>query len=366
MAAEGSTPMWLFRRGLAGVRAMAEVAAERGVPVDTCLAGSGIEPSTLGDDTAQVRGGQELVVAHNLVHATGDPPGLGLAVGRRFRLRAYGVWGFALLASPTLRDAANVGLDHLPLTYATAGIRLQEGLGEVRLVLDDADVPRPVRRFVVEREVAAIRAILDSIAGVPPVPVRVDLNFPRPDRPGEYEVTVGGPVEFGTGRNAIIADATVLDRPLPQADRRTMLVCERECKALLASRFDGTVAAHVRDELTRGPGPVPDMVRVAAALHMSPRTLHRRLAVERTSYRRILDEVRQILAMELLTSARLGVEQVATRLGYADSAAFIRAFRRWTGQTPGRYAAVACDGVAATGRSRRRSAAGPPHARSRG
>lgn len=336
-AAGVALPTPLFSRGVAGVRAMAEVGAEHGVPVAICLAGSGLDESALASDATRVRGAQELTVAHNLVRATGDPTGLGLEVGGRFRLRMYGVWGFALLASPTLREAAGVGLRYVELTFATAAIRLQEMDGEAHLVVDDTTVPVPVRRFVVERELAVIRTILNTIVGEPVTSIRMELRFPRPDATGPHDTLAGVPVTFGAARNAIVAPAALLDRRLPQADPHTMRLCERECRTLRARRVDGQVSARVRELLTHRQCGIPDMAVAAADLHVSTRTLYRRLALEGTSYRRLVDEVRHVLAVEMLTTAGLGVEQVAVRLGYADSAAFIRAFRRWTGSTPGSY-----------------------------
>lgn len=327
----------LFARRVAGVRAMVEVGGDYGVPVTTCLAGSGLDEAALADATAEVGGAQELIVAHNLVRATAGPPGLGLKVGGRFRLRMYGVWGFALLASSTLRDATDVGLRYLELTYATAGIRLHETDEEACLAVDDTAVPAPVRRFVVERELAVIRTILDTIVGEPVTSIRVELRFPGPGAPGRHDLVGGAPVTFGAGRNAIVVPAALLDRPLPQADPHTRRLCERECRTLRARLVDGKIAAQVRALLIHRQCAIPDMAVAAAELHVSTRTLYRRLALEGTSYRRLVDDVRQSLATEMLTTAGLGVEQVAARLGYADAAAFIRAFRRWTGSTPGAY-----------------------------
>lgn len=336
-AADGHRVPPLFPRGVAGVRALVEVGAEYGVPVTTCLAGSGLDEAALADAATEVGGAQELVVAQNLVRATGGPPGLGLEVGSRFRLRMYGVWGFTLLASSTLRDAADVGLRYVELTYATAGIHLHETDEEAYLAVDDTAVPAPVRRFVVERELAIIRTILDTIVGEPVPSIRVELRFPGPGAPGRHDTVGGAPVTFGAGRNALVAPAALLDRPLPAADPHTMRLCERECRSLRARRVDGKIAAHVRELLIHRHCAIPDMAVAAAELHVSTRTLYRRLALEGTSYRRLVDEVRQILATEMLTTEGLGVEQVAVRLGYADAAAFIRAFRRWTGSTPGAY-----------------------------
>lgn len=336
-AAEVSTSPRQFQRGIAGVRAMVDVGVEHGVPVLACLDGSGVDRNALTDDTAHVRAWQELVVAQNLVRATGDAPGLGLEVGSRIPLRTYSVWGFALLASPTLREAAAVGLRYLELTFAMVGIHLQEDRDEVRLVLDDGLVPQPVRHFFVEREMANIRTILDTIVGRPFTPLRLDLRFPQPEEPAPYEAFADTPIAFGAPRNAIVTLAAALDQSLPQADRHTMQVCERECDLLLARRADTGFAARVRELLTQWPDGIPDMGVAAAELYVSTRTLHRRLAVEGTSYRRLVDEARHARAVEMLSTRGLGVDQIAARLGYADAATFIRAFRRWTGATPGAY-----------------------------
>ncbi|MCK2238257.1 MULTISPECIES: AraC family transcriptional regulator [unclassified Crossiella] len=323
------------RRGLAGVRALLEVGAEHGVPPADCLRESGVAESALGDGAARIPAGAELLVAWNLVRATGNPPGLGLAVGGRLRLPSYGVWGFAMLASATLREAAVLGVRHLGLTYALAGIGVREVADEVRMTVADQALPPPLRRFVVERELTAARAILGAVLGEPLVPQRVELRFSPAEAP--YARTLGAPVVFDARHNALIAQRGLLDRRLPQADGRTRRVCERECAALLASLGGGATADRVRARLRAHAEGVPEMPVVAAELHVSTRTLHRRLIAEGVSYRRLAEEIRRVRALELLERTELAVAQVAARLGYADAAVFTRAFRRWTGTTPGAY-----------------------------
>jgi AraC-like DNA-binding protein len=114
----------------------------------------------------------------------------------------------------------------------------------------------------------------------------------------------------------------------------------------------------VRDVLLREPQRMPGQAEVAAALHVSVRTLRRRLEDEGSSFRAVLEQTREHLAEELLGTAGLGVEQVAQRLGYAESSSFVHAFRRWKGQSPGRWAQQA---RASAGRGTGR-AAGPPGA----
>jgi len=78
----------------------------------------------------------------------------------------------------------------------------------------------------------------------------------------------------------------------------------------------------------------PTLQQIAPRLHMSPRTLHRRLDDEGTSFRHVLTEVRRELAARHLTERRLGVSEIAFLLGFSEPSAFHRAFKRWTGHAP--------------------------------
>ena len=98
------------------------------------------------------------------------------------------------------------------------------------------------------------------------------------------------------------------------------------------------------------------MEDIAARLHVSSRSLRRRLIDEGTSFRALIDEVRQAIAEELLTTGRMKLAEVAERLGYAEPAPFITAFRRWRGQSPTQYRQLhqrELDAQAAVGARRR-------------
>jgi len=82
---------------------------------------------------------------------------------------------------------------------------------------------------------------------------------------------------------------------------------------------------------------MPSMTMVASDLNMSVRTLRRSLEAEGTSFRAIDQAVRRQRAEELLAEDQLSLERIAEFLGYATSAAFVRAFKRWRGTTPGRW-----------------------------
>jgi AraC-like DNA-binding protein len=127
-----------------------------------------------------------------------------------------------------------------------------------------------------------------------------------------------------------------LDRPMRGADAALAAVLSRQLDRLLVSLpTDPPVSTRVRllvkDDLPSGSVTVD---RVAGQLGMSVRTLSRRLEGEGTSFRHLLDSVRHELAVAHLRDPRMELTEIAFLLGYSESSAFHRSFRRWTGRTP--------------------------------
>ncbi|MEW6271134.1 MAG: AraC family transcriptional regulator [Thermodesulfobacteriota bacterium] len=327
---------WEVRRGIGSVQLLVGLAAEHGVAPGACLRGSGIRTESLHDPVAEIEAAQELLVVRNLVRHLGDVPGIGLEAGRRYRLTAYGIWGYALLSSRTLRSACEFGIRYLDLTFAFVRFRTDRTRRELRIVLDDSSIPEECRQFLLERDAAAAVAIQRDLFQRPVPLRRVSFRFPRPRYAARFAEAFPGPVAFGEPEHAVEIAPYWADQPLPQADERTARLCEEQCKQLLSRRrARSNVSERVRQYLLR-PSRGTDMEGVAAELGMAARTLHRHLASEGTSFRRLLDEVREALAEEMLTH-RMTVDEVAERLGYAEASSFVHAFKRWKGIPPGAY-----------------------------
>ncbi|QKE63006.1 AraC family transcriptional regulator [Aquipseudomonas campi] len=333
-----ATPHWPARRSAISVQLLAQFGLDQGLSLDACLAGTGLSWHLLADPACEIAAEQELLLIGNLVRALGERPGIGLLAGKRYQLNTYGIWGFALLSSPTYRDAARLGLRYLDLTYAFHGMQLEEHDDEAHLLLDDRAIPLELRRFILERDLAGmLNAQRELINAAPPIR-RVDLCIPTPADPSLYLSEIGVLPSFGQPCNRLVVDRQLLDRPLPGANPRTVELCEQQCQLLLDKRRQRSgLAARIRSLLLSRPGRVPDMEEVATSLHMSSRTLRRRLDDEGSSFRNLLEEVRQALAEELLATGGLNLEEIAERLGYGEVSNFIHAFKRWKGVPPRQY-----------------------------
>jgi AraC-like DNA-binding protein len=321
------------RRSAASALLLTRLGEERGVPSSAVLDGTGLTLADLRVPGTEITGDQELQALRNLQNACPDPV-LALEAGARYHLTTYGIWGFALASSPDVRSALDVGGRFVDLSFTFCAMTIQETPDELTICLDDTLVPADVRSFVVARDLRGLRTIVAELTQSAVPLTSLTVTLPRPDDLRPWTDAFGREPEFGAARNAAGLALSFLDLPLPQADELTAALTEAQCRQLLSRRQARTGAAgRVRDVLLTRPSAMPSVEIIAAALHVSARTLRRQLTAEGTSYRALVEEVREALAEELLR-ASLPVEQVARRLGYAETASFTHAFTRWKGVSP--------------------------------
>ncbi|EKF75842.1 AraC family transcriptional regulator [Alcanivorax hongdengensis A-11-3] len=325
------------RRSITSVRLQVQFALERGLSVAQCLAGSGLSEAMLSGVDCEISADQELAVVRNLCTLPGDNAELGLAMGQRYHLSSYGVWGFAMLSSSTFGQAVDLGLRYLDLTFAFVAMSLKTRGEQASLVLDDGALPAQVRPYLLARDASAIMVIQQELfAGMMPLS-ELCLRMPARD-PAPFERIFGCQPQFGAAENRASFQAGLLAMPLPRANRATARLCEEQCQQLLMQRARRKgVAVQVRQRLLEQPGRFPDMEEMAAGLNVTSRTLRRQLAREGTGYRELLDEVRLMLAEQWLLAGVLRLEEISERLGFSEVSNFIHAFRRWTGQSPASY-----------------------------
>ena len=326
------------RRTVASVKILCDLGVGLGTPLSGLLLGSGISPAQLNDPHLEIGPSQELQVIHNLVRLQAGTPGLGLRAGSQYHLGTYGIWGYALITSPVFRQAVDLGLRYIDLTFAFARISLTQQNNLAQLELDASHLPPAVRVFVVERDFSAIQVLQRELFGQGLPLARVQLDFAPTTSLTEYRDVFGCEPEFTAGVNRASFDDRLLDLPLPKANETNTHRYERQLESLLADRCKrGGTSAWVRNKLLADLSNSPGLAQIAKDHFTTERTLRRRLNEEGTTYRDLLNEVRQTMAEELLLSTGLSVGQVASRLGYASASAFNHAFQAWHQCSPGQF-----------------------------
>lgn len=329
---------WNFTRSAASARLAIEFGQEYGLAAAALLAGTRLSFEQLSDPNVELSANQELAVIRNLLRQLKYMPGLGLKLGMRYHFSAYGIWGYGLISSATLGDALALALRFMPLTYAYTRITFHEE-GELGIItFGEPDLPIEMRRFLVERDMAAATVLLQETAGSDFALSRLTLAAPTTH--AHIISRIGGVrPEFGAAANMLAFKLSWLSKPLPQADASTLTMCQQMCRQLLERRRTrmGT-AMLVREYLgvARG-GMEQNLAQLARLLNTSERTLKRRLKEEGTSFRILLAAARGDMAQELLQDASLTLTDIADQLGFSDLSSFSQAFKRWYGIAPSQF-----------------------------
>jgi AraC-like DNA-binding protein len=331
-------PHWGLTRPATSTQLMLRLAEEMGLSVASCLAGSGISPEQLADPMCEIRGLQELDVFRNILRAFGPEVPFPLLAGLRYHPTSHGMWGFAVLSSASFHAAIEVALRYWDLSYSFNHLTFEVDGPEARFVYDSSGNPDDLQAALVERDLAALVTFERDIHGVMLPPLSIELRGQRPVYAAEFLPLFGVEPRFGCVTDCFTFDAALLATPQRLADGFGLRVSEEQCRLLIERRgARAGVAGNVRAQILRKPGEFPSMQVVAERLSTSTRTLHNQLAREGTSYRELIEETRETLAEELLSSSRLTVDEIAQRLGYADTSSFVAAFKRWKGIPPGEY-----------------------------
>jgi AraC-like DNA-binding protein len=262
---------------------------------------------------------------------TGDEA-LGLHMAQSIEEGAVDLLEYAFRSSGTLRLAleqlaryGRVMSDRAAATVAAEGDALA--------VLWDGQLVRQRVDFALAFVVRLAREATGADIG----PSEVHLAYLPPADQVEYREFFGTAPVFNAPANRMVFAPEAANRPFVTADPALARVLRRRLDKLLTQvpRADDSIVSHVRralvESLAQGQ---PTAAAVGRAVGMSERTLHRRLRDERTTFRRLLDQVRGDLAAAMLQQQAVGIAEIAFILGYSEPAAFHRSFRRWTGQTP--------------------------------
>ncbi len=290
-------------------------------------------------------------------------PALGLFVGRRLVAQSHGMLGYAALSAGTVREALGLFGAFTRLRTSLVQVAVTaEPSGGVRVAVVPTEPLGAIERPVLEAILLSVANVLAtislgacrvaSVAFPWAIPGEADREWAGGrERTGARERTgpsrdyaalarefFGAPVTFDAGWAGLVVPEEGLDRPLaladPEAFAEAARICERELAKLTA---DDTLAGKVRRILLENQEGFPPFPVIARRLHRTPRTLHRHLVAEGTSFRAVLEDVRHRLAVEQVASGRFGLEEIAYRLGYSELANFRRAFKRWEKVPPSAF-----------------------------
>ncbi|MFB9511818.1 AraC family transcriptional regulator [Streptomyces purpureus] len=320
------------------VRAVLRGARRRGLDTAPLLQAAGIPPLLLGDDRARVTPDQFALLFRALYRATEDEfLGLGSAPSRP---GTFAMMCHASLGCRDLGAAIARGTDFYRLFPGGPDLGLEQQ-GSQALFVVRSDLGRDEDRFLAECLVIIWHRLCSWLVGRRIPLLRAGFGYPPPPHKDEYEELFGCPVHFGAPVTGAAFEAHWLAAPLVRDEEELAGMLRRSPFELLSRRAYGTTtgeqAHRALAQALRASPRLPSLGDLAARLAVSPATLRRRLQEEGTSYQRLKDAVRRDAAIAGLAEGREPIASIAARLGFSEDTSFHRAFRRWTGTTPGAY-----------------------------
>lgn len=316
------------------LRQIADQLAGFGVSAEFWLSRAGLREADLSDASVTVAVETFGALITNAVILSGES-GFGLLAGRRLISSTHGVVGMAATASSCIREAMEIAERYVGLRTLVVSIRTRSVSGAFEVSFEPAVGLGSAGQSVVEAAVVAVKNIADDKTVHGSACSRVNFAFPSPAHANLARDILGCDIRYGQSWSGLSFPLAAAEQVVSQRDdlvlAEALRICGNELKRLQAS---ATVSARLEKLMLERKPLFPPLALCARLLGMTPRTLHRRLTDEGTSYREVLDSVRHRIARECLRAERLSVKEVAYLLGYTDVANFRRAFKRWEGVPP--------------------------------
>jgi AraC-like DNA-binding protein len=325
-------------QSLLGLNAIAAELAIQGIPVADLFFRTGIHPTQLEDPYARISHKQRLAIYRN-ARVLSKRTEIALLAGARQRLSDYGIYGYAMLSSPTFGQALQLSLEHATMAGpAVRRISFRTENGLAILFSHDVHSLGDLLPFAAEFWRSSMTSLFTHVLEAPFPTKKMKFTYPRPQHWQLYERMFNCPVEFDSATMEWHFNAAVLEQPCPNANAITAQVCQQFCENVLAEGLvDNDLAHQIRSTCLDSSHRFPPANEIAAKLGLSLRTLHRRLSHNGLSYQGIIDDLRRSVAMEFLENSRLQIDQVAERVGFSDATSFRKAFKKWTGRPPSFY-----------------------------
>ncbi|MBK5205379.1 MAG: AraC family transcriptional regulator [Polaromonas sp.] len=321
---------------IAFVQAIVLAYERRGLSPAAALAQAQIAPSALRNAASRITAWQMERISGAAMQEL-DDEALGW-FSRRLPWGSYGMLARASISAPTLGVALKRWCRHhelltedITLTLTAEGDTALLSITEQR----DLGVLREFCLVSILRNILGVACwLIDSRLPL----LGAQFPFPAPAHHEVYGVLFSGPTAFDTVPAGIRFDTRYLALPLRRDERALRQMLQRALPlTVLPYRRDRLLVQRVRQALAAQPAQSHSADALAALLNVSPRTLHRQLKEESASLQGLKDEVRRDRALELLLRTGRPIKQVAEAAGFQNEKSFIRAFRGWTGQSPGEF-----------------------------
>lgn len=298
----------------------------------------GLEASVLSSAANRITPLQYDRLIKTAVLLSGDAS-FGLRLGNAFGMGSGGVVTYMIQNCQTLHEAIIKYIEYQAVVGDSIQYELSVQNSRASLTITVIDPDLRNNRHLLEAEVAAIRKIGQELIVCQLVLQEVRFASTEPDSVEEYQEAFGCPVHWNQEQTALVLNRKTLSLPLKQPNPELLQLLERQAMTFLKritepASFADLSMRHIRSlDLSAG----IRMEQVARMIPISVRGLQMKLKAEGTTFQTLLDEVRREFAESQLRDGLTTITAISHSLGYSEPSVFQKAFKKWTGMSPGEY-----------------------------
>jgi len=316
------------------IRALLLGAEHQGIDGGALLQQAGIDPSLLDQPYSRISLEKTLKL-WRAAEALPEADNFGLLLGEQVKPSHFQLFAISLMHSETLAAAFEKSNRYTRLVSDGGDYHLQRNGDEAAIVYQPA--ADNFSRHQIDAVMVLLRSFANWLACRPLPLIRLELMHSAPADVSHYQRIFSVDMQFSAARNALVFPAIILHEPLAFSDENLAAMHDQMLEQQLAALQQPDTVTQVQYILQSALELRLDREEVARHLHISSRTLQRKLQDAGTSYQTLLEHERQQRAYHLLAETELSLTTISEQLGFAESSAFSRAFKRWQGVTPLEY-----------------------------
>lgn len=307
---------------------------KHGVSTATLLAGTEVTEAILFDSekTLPYRTAQSIL--NNAIDLS-PIPHLAFVVAAQQSPSSLGVFGYGINCCANLREAVEIAKAYRRVSSTLLLGQLEEDSCYFRWTATPPTELGALKQFLVEEEFSTVIHTTEILVGEPFQIKEIHVQHTKPEYSDLYDEIFRCPIIYSSDSNQIVLPKHILDTPILNANPLSSKTAKRLCEDFLTQNptVDDLILK-VRQFTLQEPYFELNESAVAGKLNITTRTLRNRLKIQGTSYREIVDGLREDIAKNQLGNEYISLSNIAEQTGYSDARAFRRAFKRWTEVTP--------------------------------
>lgn len=305
------------------------------------LLGTGLEAEQMKEPDLLMSVHQFDVIYRNIYRLSASLD-VGFEFGRELNLSRWGLLSLALQSAKTLGHALAIANRQRLLVRSRFSLIPRDVGRNLEIVVQ----PRegwtfPVnQQFSMEVLLSSLQRQISDLVGQPFHFEAVSLAYPETKNAARYPFYCNCPVTFGCEKHVLLVQKSILEKALPMAnkmlERQVLLACERDRKRVENAQTSD-IEWQVKSALMQKNSVCVRLDDIANRLGISSRTLRRRLQKQNSHYSRIVQQVQREKALEGISNFSISLSALAEQCGFSNASSFGLAFRKWTGESPGKY-----------------------------